>query len=243
MAAAESQVARLVECTAEFKQDKFWRDLAKPVDRAIAAIKTGMRAEAIYQLQAALAQLPPADNAVGLFAEQRTKIGHVLAELEAAREAAASIAAVSEAVAPAAEPTPPPALHFEQDASEITLTIRPLPPATKPADVRVTFGRSRVHACLVGAEDAPLVSGELLHPVRTDGCSWALEGSGARRALVLTLEKGSEGLSWGALLAAEAQGGKAEAQRAEALNELVAGALADSGMGAAMQPLQPTAAQ
>mmetsp|Transcript_17687 Transcript_17687/g.45720 ORF Transcript_17687/g.45720 Transcript_17687/m.45720 type:complete len:246 (+) Transcript_17687:1568-2305(+) len=236
----DAKIARLRECTAEFKLDKFWADLAKPVDRAIAAIKTGARAEAEFQLRAALTQLPPADNSVGLFAAQRQTIGEVLAELgaQAAAPAAADPTLASETTIAAEPPAGPPTVRFEQDASEVTVSVTGVPAATKTSDVRVKFGRTSLRVSLAKPADSELLAGELAHPVRVDGCSWAIEGAGAKRAIVITLEKASGGLTWPALLADGTKASAEQARRAHELNELVAGALADTGLGSSLQPLQ-----
>lgn len=252
-AAADSDalVVTLISCAAEFKLDKFWADMAKPVDRAISALRSDDRPLAVRELQSALRSLPPADvNAVGLFAAQRRQIVGVLGILGA------------EETPPPPPPRPPPPplapYAFDQDESDVVVAIA-VPPSTRKADVMVVFGRTSVRVAVAGHATQPAVlDGTLEHPVDVDGCSWSLGGEGAQRALSVTFEKASGGLRWRQLLLGGGAGltaaptetssagdslglnlasAAAEARRMEELNEMLHATL----QGTELRPLQPSA--
>jgi hypothetical protein len=75
MAGIDAEVAEFVatlrECTTEFRLDKFYADMAKPVVRAIAALERADRPLAACELRAAVKSLPPANNSGAAGARSR----------------------------------------------------------------------------------------------------------------------------------------------------------------------------
>lgn len=242
-------VATLRACAAEFKRDRFWADMAKPVDRALGALERSDQALAVRELQAALRSLPPAElNSVGLFAQQRRDIVGVLGALGAGERAPS----------PPPRPPPPPLAPyaFEQTEAEVTVTLA-VPAGTRKGDVAVKFGRTAVRVAVAGHPTQPaLLDGRLEHPVDVDGCGWCLSGEGDQRALCLNFEKASAGLRWTQLLLGGGEGapaddndargiggggaglGAVEAARLEGLNELMRSALLGTSE---LRPHQPAA--
>ena len=84
--------------------------------------------------------------------------------------------------------------------------------------MHVKFAVDRLSVAVRGHPLQPhVVEGKLLHGVRPGDCTWALEGKGGKRALVLTLEKAQAGLAWQGLLSDEA------GKKKKALAEMAAG--------------------
>ena len=91
------------------------------------------------------------------------------------------------------------AFTYEQDdATGISIRVA-VPPATSKADVAVTALADRLRVSVTGHLG---LDGELYYDVDPDATSWALEGSGDARELVIELTK-AEPVDWDAAWQAE----------------------------------------
>lgn len=81
---------------------------------------------------------------------------------------------------------------WKQDGEEVELTV-PLRAEVKKGDIKVKFGTQTLAVHVVG--QAPLDL-RLYGKVTPDGCNWQLSGSD----LLVTLEKGTEGETWPAVV-------------------------------------------
>ena len=89
------------------------------------------------------------------------------------------------------------AFSYEQDAETTAVSVRvAVPPATTRADVAVTLLADRLSVSVKGHSRQPHVLDDTLYyDVDPDSMSWALEGSGNSRALLIELEK-AEPVDW-----------------------------------------------
>ncbi|KAG8459061.1 hypothetical protein KFE25_002468 [Diacronema lutheri] len=94
------------------------------------------------------------------------------------------------------------AYSWTQTKSEVEIRV-PLPSGAKARDCKVKFGGTSLSVAVAGAA-AVLDSASLHDKVRPDECTWSVSGDGDERALIVTLEKASEG-TWRELLAAQAR--------------------------------------
>ena len=91
-----------------------------------------------------------------------------------------------------------PLFTFEQSAASLELTVRvAVPPHTQAkGSVTVSATAERLRVSVAGHSRQPnVLDGELFYDVDPDSLSWALEGSGESRRLVISLEK-AEPISW-----------------------------------------------
>lgn len=89
------------------------------------------------------------------------------------------------------------AYSWSQTKAELELRV-PVPSAAKARDCKVKFGPRSLSVAVAGAP-ALLDAAPLHEKVRPDECTWSITGEGGERALVVTLEKASEG-AWRELL-------------------------------------------
>ena len=91
---------------------------------------------------------------------------------------------------------------WEQDEDDGSVSVRfQVPPECAKGDIKVRFGPQQLSVAVVGHPLQPhVLDATLLYAVVPADCSWALEGKGAKRNLVLTLEKSQPSLAWASLL-------------------------------------------
>jgi hypothetical protein len=202
---------KLALVSKQWKADDFWKTLANPVDRAMAALEKDDVKYACETLDALMMHLPggivgplkglPTD---GILSEQK-KVVRVCRD------------ALRKALTPERPPPPPQSepIVFEQHPwnSEATLRIK-VPPGTKSKDASVDFafatekerrdGHSQHIKVVVKDHDAQphVICGVLFEKVVEDDCAWFLEGEGERRILVIHLEKHYKKKEWPQLLKA-----------------------------------------
>lgn len=87
---------------------------------------------------------------------------------------------------------------WSQTKAEVELRV-PVPSGAKSRDCKVRFAPGSLSVMVAGAP-AVLEAVPLHAKVRPDECTWSIAGEGDGRALVVTLEKASEG-TWSELLA------------------------------------------
>ena len=90
---------------------------------------------------------------------------------------------------------------WEQDDEGIVVVSISAPPNTAKGDLTVAFGEKHLKVTMKGHPLQPaVIDSDLLYGIKPNECSWALEGKGAKRAVVLTLEKSQTELVWAAML-------------------------------------------
>lgn len=243
----DAELFRQLEATStEMKSDKFWRDMAQPIDAGLRHLREEAEAfdsisakhsrkKALEALQISQEQLDKASEN-NLFVAEARLMATVLAQLrgdvdveEALQQAedAKKTKFVPPAKATGAAPTAPvfdeaaareKPFAWEQD-DEGTVSVKiSVPPECAKGDVTVTFGAQRLSVSVKGHPLQPhVIDGALLYGIRSYDSSWALEGKGTKRALVVSLEKADTEVEWQGLLDDEA------GRKKKGLSELAAG--------------------
>jgi len=115
----------------------------------------------------------------------------------------------------APQPPPKPPSEFDEKAAretpytwdqdeEGTVTVSiSVPPECKKGDVSVSFSRQHLKVLVKGHPLQPVLDHDLLYEIVSSDSSWGLEGSGAKRKLVVAMEKSAEGLRWEGLVDSE----------------------------------------
>lgn len=247
---------KLEGATTEMKTDKFWRDMAKPIDLGLRCLKDEEEAfdsvsakeahtQAIKAFEAAKEELDKAaENR--MFISEAALVTAALAQLKGSGEAAelkqqAETAAQTKYVPPAdqvipsgfAKPVSTGAaaptstwdeaaarnkpFEWEQDDEDGMVGVRiSVPPECGKNDVKVTFGPQHLRVVVAGHPLQPcVIDGDLLYGIKSSESSWAIEGKGSKRTLVLSLEKASPQPRWAAFLADD------EGKKRKDLTELV----------------------
>lgn len=164
----------------QWKNDDFWKTLARPVERTIASLEKGDLKYACETLDALMNHLPggtvgplkslPPD---GILSEQKTVV-------RACRDVLRKALTPDKPVAPPQEE----AILFEQHEynSEATLRIK-VPPGTKSKDASVTFGEQSLKVIVAGHDAQPVIFGTLFEKISPDDSAWFLEGEKETRVL------------------------------------------------------------
>lgn len=120
---------------------------------------------------------------------------------------------------------------WEQDEDGVVTLKFMAPPETAKGDIGVSFGPQRLKVTMKGHPLQPaVVDSDLLYPIVPGDSSWAVEGKGAKRCLVVTLEKAMSSVKWAAVL------DNAEGQKQKKLTEMVSG-LEGLDTGSAPEPM------
>lgn len=235
--------SRLVGATTEMKTDKFWRDMAKPIDKALRLLKDSEDAfdsvSAKEYLKQSITAFADAECELDKAAENKIFVSEAalvktalaqlrgdegVEELQAKADAAAANkmdAKDNDALAKQAGVVPKPApaapvaavwdaegaaktpYTWEADADEEgAVNVRvAVPPETARGDVTVKFSTQHLTCCVKNHPLQPsVIDAALLYAIKPGECSWGLEGKGAKRVLVLNVEKAEPGANWVGLL-------------------------------------------
>uniref|UniRef100_A0A7S2DDL9 CS domain-containing protein n=1 Tax=Haptolina brevifila TaxID=156173 RepID=A0A7S2DDL9_9EUKA len=255
---------RLQGVATEMASDKFWRDMARPIQASLRYLKDEVEAmdsvsrkeyrkQAVLSLEAAEGEMAKAAEN-GLFVSELSVVRAALKALrgDAGADQAAQAAAGEHdsAVAARAEqkagqqqreqifqeitgsPAPPPpavAAGFDQvtaretpftwtqdDEGTVTVLIA-VPPECKKSDVSVVFAKEHLKVSVGGHPLQPVIDADLLYGIISGDSSWALEGSGSKRKLVVSMEKSQAELQWEGLVDND------EGRKKKDLSSLVAG--------------------
>lgn len=209
---------------AHFKSDKFWADMALPIEQAIPLMDKGdpeSRATAVDLFNQSKEMLSSSREA-GIFTYEANyitalceKLGdasftlqspssglNVKEQTQAEKAAEAQVREIGARLESAqGQKIGGQAYEFTHtpDKQEMTVTIA-VPAETKKADVKVTCTAEKLHVEVKGHKSQPVVSGKLFEKVDVEAFDWHLEGSGDKRVLILDLEKQMGGLDWADLL-------------------------------------------
>jgi hypothetical protein len=207
---------------AHFRSDKFWKDMAFPLEQAIPLMAKGdpeSRAKAVALFNESKEMLS-ASREAGIFTHEANVVTALCNKLgdesftlqspsselnvqEQTQEEKAAEAQVREAMTrlESAQGQKLKAYDFTHtpDKQEMTVTIA-VPAETKKADVKVNCSADTLKVEVKGHQLQPVVEGKLFEKVDVDAFDWHLEGSGDKRVLILDLEKVMGGLDWPDLL-------------------------------------------
>lgn len=216
----------LLEMSATMQADKFWADLAIPLDSARAAIEEGTedgRARAASLLQGLHDQLDELkDGKAELFTTEKDILEQLLPLLEPGSSPAVTLetmltcakytrssgstSARGTQLKKAGDEilkslrTDPWEFREVVNQVEVTVSIR-VPPETRKEDVSVRIQPKALHVAVKGHDRQPYVlQGQLAGPIDVDGSGWHLDGSGDDRRLLIDLEKQMGGIMWHQLL-------------------------------------------
>ena len=109
----------------------------------------------------------------------------------------------------------------QDDDGSVSVSI-PVPADASKGDVKVVFGTQHLKVAVKGHPMDPIIDSKLLYTVNADECGWTFESSGAKRMLVVTLEKKQSEQQWASLL------DDAEGQKKKMMTDLAQGI---EGMG------------
>lgn len=84
---------------------------------------------------------------------------------------------------------------WTQNAGELEVRV-PVPAATRAKDVKVDVKRHSVMVQCAGQTEPPLHVAALFAPLDVAATVWTLDGAGADRCIVLSLEKATSGSAW-----------------------------------------------
>lgn len=104
----------------------------------------------------------------------------------------------------------------QDDEGTVTVSIA-VPPECKKGDVSVVFARQHLKATVGGHPLQPVIDADLLYTICAGDSSWAIEGSGSKRKLVLSMEKTQAELQWERLIDG------AEGRKLKEISSMVAG--------------------
>mmetsp|Transcript_74987 Transcript_74987/g.219661 ORF Transcript_74987/g.219661 Transcript_74987/m.219661 type:complete len:271 (+) Transcript_74987:150-962(+) len=222
----------LSEMAATMQADKFWSEMAAPLESSRAAIEAGTDAErerAVLLLKDLRSQLEELKRGeVVMFVREKEVLDALLALLEGSPAVTLETvvsgmhyerstghgtntplgAKAQELVAKGGQvlknfPMNPWEFREVQNQVEVTVTIR-VPPDTMKKDIKVTIQPTFLSVAIRGHERQPhVIYGDLSGPIDVDGSGWHLDGSGEGRTLVVDLEKTMGGIEWHSLLKAD----------------------------------------
>lgn len=104
----------------------------------------------------------------------------------------------------------------QDDEGTVTVSIA-VPPECKKGDVSVAFAKEHLKVSIKGHPLQPVIDEKLLYGICAGDSSWALEGSGIKRKLVLSMEKSQAELQWEGLVDND------EGRKKKDLSSMVAG--------------------
>jgi len=104
----------------------------------------------------------------------------------------------------------------QDEEGTVTVSIA-VPPECKKSDVSVSFAKQHLKVTVAGHPLQPVIDADLLYAIISGDSSWALEGSGIKRKLVVSMEKSQAELQWAGLV------DNAEGRKKKDLSSLVEG--------------------